>query len=110
MAFEFEIAIPRHRRQPTMEERMRIVAKTGQTRIFDGHQSTARNGSAIQRDRFEPATCQISLQDQCIVARAENNSVVTHCAIAWRSNREGSNKGLTPNGAALTEPKSTRPF
>src|SRR5262249_32976638 len=107
---QFKIAIPRHLRKRAMEERMRIMAETGQARIVDGHQSAARCGCAVQRDCLESAAREVRCENERVMARAEKDAVVdAHVGIGWRSKRDGSNKGVTPKGASFTDPKVTRP-
>src|SRR5947208_13158955 len=87
------------------------MPETGQARIVECHQSAPRNWGAVHRERPEPAAREVSLQDQSVVAGAQNDAVKgrAHHGITCRSNREGSNRAATPSGAAFTEPKATRP-
>src|SRR6266496_1917043 len=90
---------------------MRVMPEAGQPRVLECHQSATGTGCTVQRKRLESAAREVSLQDQRVVARAENDALEDrlHQGIGCRSNREGSNRVVTPNGAAFAESKATRP-
>src|SRR5207247_958558 len=73
--FQFEVAIPRHRSQGPMEERVGVVPETRQARVVDCHQSATGNWGAVQRKRPESATREVGLEDQRVVAGAKNEPV-----------------------------------
>ena len=89
MVFQFEVAIPRHRSQGAMEERVRVMPETGQARVVDGHQSTAGNCGAVHRERLQSAAREISLQDQSVVAGAKNDAVKDRVHSAVRHSTGG---------------------
>src|ERR1043166_7499320 len=54
------------------------MPEAGQARVVDGQQSAARNCGAVHRERLESAARKVSLQDQSVMAGAENDAIKAH--------------------------------
>src|SRR2546428_734858 len=93
VAFQFEVAIPGHRGERAMEERMRVISEARQPRMLECHQSAARNFGTIQRQRFQSAARQVSLQDQSIVPGAKNDAVESGIHITQPPTQAGCRSG-----------------
>ena len=74
---EFEMGVPRHRRDRALEKGMRVVEKSRIARVFDGGQSAARQRRAIDRKHLKAGLAEISLEDKPVMAGAENDEIVT---------------------------------
>ena len=78
---EIEVGVPRHRGDRALEEGMRVVQKARIARILDGREPAAGDRAAIDRKRLQPGLAEIGLQDEAVVARADDDAVVVVIAL-----------------------------
>ena len=80
---QFEIGVPRHRAERAQKEGVGVVQEAGMARVFERAQSAAHDRRALDRKRLEAGLAEIGLQDQRVVAGAENDAVVGHHTTVW---------------------------
>ena len=59
-----------------LEEGVRVVQKARMARVFQRCQPAAGHRLALDRQHLEPGLAEIGLQDQAVVAGAEDDAVV----------------------------------
>ena len=72
---EPEVLEPRRMRDVEMIDRVAVVIEAGQRRL-DGREPAAIHEPALDEQDFEPRACQVSAEDQAVVARADHDAVV----------------------------------
>jgi hypothetical protein len=73
--FELEIAEPGHGRQSAVEEGVQVMPETGQAWVIEGHQAAAGERGTVDGQGAQTAAREVGLQDQGIVAGAQDDAV-----------------------------------
>jgi hypothetical protein len=76
VAREREVGIPRHRGDGALEEGVRVVQEAGMARVLERGEAAAGHVLALEGEHLEAGLAQVGLQDQPVVAGAEDDSVV----------------------------------
>src|SRR2546430_1511810 len=73
---ELALAVPRHLVERAVEERVDVVAVAGPARVFERREAAADSVAALEADRLEPGAPEVSLEDEAVVPRPQQNAVV----------------------------------
>src|SRR5207249_2274550 len=76
VTFQLQVTVPGHAGQGSMKERVGIVPETWHTWVLNSGQAAAWSRSSIHGKNPQPATRHVRLQDQRVVSRSKNDSVI----------------------------------
>ena len=75
-ALELELAVPRQLVERAVEERVDVVAVAGPARVFERREAAADGVAALEAQRLEPGAPEVSLEDEAVVPRPQEDAVV----------------------------------
>ena len=73
---QLEVGVPRHRGDGALEEGVGVVQEARMARVLERREPAAGDGLALDGQHLQPGLAEIGLQDQPVVAGADDDPVV----------------------------------